>query len=111
MRSTSRGLSARTLEELRSVRALRATGLDRPSVAAQLGITTRRVRHLEEHYGLAAGETRFLTIGVCRDVRQQWALGASSKADLARNHRLTLDQVAAILSGADGTHPEVARAR
>jgi hypothetical protein len=89
--------------EVSSVRRWRLLGLDGPGIARKTGLTERRVKHLEQQYPAAGQDARplvrFITPGLCRDVREAWALGSTkTRAALAADFNLTLDQVAEVFS-------------
>lgn len=84
--------------EVSSVRRWRLLGLDGPGIAQKTGLTERRVKHLEQQYPAEGPDARplvlFLTPGLCRDVREAWALGRhATRAALAADFDLTLEQI------------------
>jgi hypothetical protein len=85
-------------EQLRQVRRARLEGLDGPGIAARTGLSVRRVKHLEQQYR-DRPLVQFLTPGLCRQVREAYAVGRHpTRAALAIEFDLTLDQVDAIWS-------------
>jgi hypothetical protein len=88
--------------DLHDVRVLRAAGLSRPETARRLGLPLRRVRHLEQHWGLGAGATRFVTFGLAYAARGWHAAGFSVER-VAQETELSAEQVRAVLADARGT--------
>jgi hypothetical protein len=91
-------------EQLIALRSLRAGGAKRREVARTLGISARRVNHLEEFWGRDHAPVT-LTPGACWLVRRVWALGQHrTTRALAATLEMPERQVVDVLREARGTH-------
>lgn len=91
-------------EQLLAVRSLRARGAKRREIAGALGLTPRRVNHLESFWGVDHARVT-LTPGACWLVRRVWALGQHQTTQaLAAALEMPERQVVDVLTEARGTH-------